>query len=84
MHEGPRRSDSAPAAERTPARLVDHAAYLVTQAPHLPPFTGRAEDAILGVSCATYRRAALDRLAPDLDWPFEVVDPVWAIARTTS
>jgi hypothetical protein len=58
----------------TAARLLDRVSYLVSQAPHLPPFGARDEDAGLGISCTSYRRAALDRLAPDPDWPVELVD----------
>jgi Glycosyl transferase family 2 len=55
-------------------RLVDRASYLVSQVVQLPPFSGRVDDAVLGVSCVAYRRAALDRLAPDLAWPVELLD----------
>ena len=55
-------------------RLADRASYLLVQAPNLAPFSGGPEDSILGVSCATYDRRALDRLAPELDWPVDLLD----------
>jgi hypothetical protein len=58
----------------TADRLGDRASYLVVHAPSLPPFEGRKEDAILGISCASYRRQAVDRLVPELTWPVEIVD----------
>jgi hypothetical protein len=60
----------------TAARLVDRAAFLLNQAPHLPPFVGRAEDDVLGVSCVAYRRAALAEVAARGEpWPPEMRDP---------
>ena len=56
------------------SRLADRASYLLVQAPNIAPFSGGPEDSILGVSCATYRRCALDRLAPELAWPIELLD----------
>lgn len=65
-------------------RLVDRASYLMNQAPNLTPFTGRLEDTILGVSCATYSRRALERLAPELAWPIELHDASqWRAAGET-
>lgn len=65
-------------------RLVDRASYLMSQAPHLAPFTGRFEDTILGVSCATYSRRALERVAPQLAWPIELHDASqWRAAGKT-
>jgi hypothetical protein len=60
----------------TAERLVDRAAFLLNQAPHLPPFVGRAEDDVLGVSCVAYRRAALIGLTARREpWPPEMRDP---------
>jgi hypothetical protein len=56
------------------ARLADRASYLMSQAPHLPPFTGAPADTILGASCATYSRRALERLAREPGWPLELHD----------
>lgn len=68
----------------SPERLVDRASYLMSQAPNLAPFTGRFEDTILGVSCATYSRRALERLAPELAWPIELHDASqWRAAGET-
>jgi Glycosyl transferase family 2 len=55
-------------------RLADRASFLLVQAPNLAPFTGRPEDAILGASCATYSRRALERLSPEAGWPLELHD----------
>jgi hypothetical protein len=65
-------------------RLVDRASYLLVQAPSLPPFSGGLEDAILGASCVSYRRDALDRLVPDPAWPVEIEDArQWRTAGET-
>jgi hypothetical protein len=55
-------------------RLADRASYFMSQSPNLPPFTGGPEDDVLGVSCATYSRQAIGRLAPELTWPLELHD----------
>lgn len=58
----------------TPARLVDRAAYLLNQAPHLAPFTGGSWDVVLGVSSVAYKRDAIARLVPDPARPVELED----------
>ena len=68
----------------TAERLVDRASFLMIQAPSLPPFTGDPADAILGVSCASYRSRALDRLVPEFAWPVEIEDARrWRVAGET-
>jgi hypothetical protein len=56
------------------ARLVDRAAFLLNQAPHLAPFTGGPWDTVLGVSCVAYKREPLARLVPDPGAPVELAD----------
>lgn len=52
------------------AHLIDWAAFLLNQAPHIPPFAGKGGDAVLGVSCVSYKRWALERLASSrAPWP---------------
>jgi hypothetical protein len=58
----------------TAERLVDRASFLLVQAPSLPPFDGGPADTILGISCTSYRRQALERLFPDPARPVEIED----------
>ncbi len=55
-------------------RLVDWAAFLLNQAPHLSPFVGRMTDAVLGVSSVSYAWLALERLAAREPGPVELRD----------
>lgn len=57
-------------------RLIDWAAFLMSQAPHLPPFVGGRDDAVVGVSCVAYKRSALDAALAEGGLPFpELRDP---------
>ena len=55
-------------------RLVDWAAFLLNQAPHLSPFVGRPTDAVLGISSVAYKRPGLERLAAREPGPVELHD----------
>lgn len=55
--------------------LIDWAAFLTVQAPHLAPFVGRDTDSILPMSCVSYKRWALEQLpALHEPWPVELRD----------
>lgn len=57
-------------------RLIDWAAFLTNQAPHILPFVGGRGDAVVGVSCVAYKRWALDATRADEAVPFpELRDP---------
>jgi hypothetical protein len=66
------------------ARLVHWAAFVMNQGPHVPPFRGGRDDALLGVSCAAYRRQALARLLPEAAGPLDLLDTrTWRDAGET-
>lgn len=52
---------------------VERAAFWLGHWPNLPPFTGRASDAVLGVSCVSYKRRALELLRRDTELLPELV-----------
>ena len=56
-------------------RLVDWAAFLLNQAPHLPPFRGRTTDAVLNASSVAYARRVLAELAAREPEPLELRHP---------
>jgi hypothetical protein len=69
----------------TGERLLDRASFYLVQAPNLPPFAGEPEDAVLGVSCVSYRRRHLDTLAPDVARPVEIDDArQWRATRAAA